>query len=123
MTTNREGMFSLTITPGLVGYWEMLPQLKITELFDASQGSLTSFEVQKLSPMDIIQYQAMKFTEPPLFYLLIGVGLILVVVVLQKTGVLDSFRGLSDEDYEDEEEEEESEQKNGVTAYKRRSAR
>jgi len=124
VTTNREGMFSLTITPEVVGSWDMLPQLKVSELFDASQGSLNSFEVQKLTPIDIVAYQAMKFTEPPLLYVLIGVGVILVVVVLQKTGVIDRIRGLSDEDYDDEEEEEEPEQKNGgATAYKRRSAR
>jgi len=123
VTTNREGMFSLTITPEVVGSWDMLPQLMVSELFDASQGSLNSFEVQKLTPIDIVAYQAMKFTEPPLLYVLIGVGVILVVV-LQKTGALDRIRGLSDEDYDDEEEEEEPEQKNGgATAYKRRSAR
>jgi len=68
----------------------------------------------------------MKFTEPPLMYVLIGVGVVLVVVVLQKTGILDRIRGGSDEDYDEEEEDEEEkpEQKNGgATAYKRRSAR
>jgi len=123
VTTNQEGGFSLTITPEVVGSWEMLPQLQVSELFDASQGSLTSFEVQKLTPVDIVTYQAMKFTEPPLLYVVIGVGVILGVVVLQKTGILDRIRGMSEEDYDDEEEEEEPEQKNGATAYKRRSAR
>lgn len=124
VTTGREGRYSVTITPDILGYWDMLPQLKVSELFDASQGSMTTFEVVKLTPVDIIQYQAMKFTEPPLLYVLIGAGVILVVFVLQKTGILDSVRGLSDEDYEEYEEEEDSEQtKGGATAYKRRSAR
>lgn len=125
-TTDREGRFSISITPEVLGYWDMLPQLKVSELFDTSQGSIVSFEVLKLTPVDIITHQAMKFTEPPLMYVLIGVGVILTVVVLQKTGLLDRIKGMSDEDdYDDEEEGEDiPEQANGgATAYKRRSAR
>jgi len=123
VTTNRDGAFSFTITPDVLGYWDMLPQLKVSELYDASQGAMSSFEVVKLTPVDIITYQAMKFTEPPLMYVLIGIGVILLVFVLQKTGVLDRIRGLSEDDYEDEEEEPDEQQNGGATAYKRRSAR
>ena len=55
--------------------------------------------------------------------MLIGIGVILLVFVLQKTGVLDRIRGLSEDDYEDEEEEPDEQQNGGATAYKRRSAR
>ena len=126
VSTDRDGRFSVTIIPDVLGYWDMLPQLKVSELYDASQGSMTTFEVVKLTPVDIITYQAMKFTEPPLMYVLIGVGVVLVVVVLQKTGILDRIRGGSDEDYDEEEEDEEEkpkQKKGGATAYKRRSAR
>jgi hypothetical protein len=123
-TTDRDGRFTVSITPDVLGYWDMLPQLKVSELFDASQGSMNTFEVAKLTPVDIVTYQANKFTEPPLMYVLIGVGVILVAVLLQKTGVLDRIRGSSDDEYEDEDDEDDFEKSNGgATSYKRRSAR
>jgi len=122
VTSSRDGTFSLTITPEVDGTWEMLPQLKISELYDASQGSLINFEVQKLTPIDIIKYQALQFMEPPRLYVLIGLGVILLAVVVQKTGLIDKMRG-NEEDEEEENEEEEETVNGGATAYRRRSNR
>jgi hypothetical protein len=121
VTSSRDGTFSLTITPEVDGAWEMLPQLKISELYDASQGSLINFEVQKLTPIDIVKFQALKFMEPPRLYVLIGLGVILVAVVVQKTGLIDKIRGNEEDEYEDEEDEETV--NGGATAYRRRSER
>ncbi len=123
VTTDRDGKISLTITPKVLGYWDMLPQLKVSELFDASQGEMISFEVLKLTPVDIVKYQALKFTEPPLMYVAIGLGVIALVFVLQKTGVLTRVRGEDDEEEVEDEEKPTSGSNGGATAYKRRSAR
>ncbi len=117
-TTDRNGAFSITITPEVLGTWDMLPQLKVSELYDASQGSMQSFTVEKLSPVDIVKYQALKFTEPPLLYAAIGLGVVLVVVIIQKTGIIDKIRNR-----EGSEEEDEQEEAGTVTSYKRRSDR
>ena len=121
VTSGRDGTFSLTITPEVDGVWEMLPQLKISELYDTSQGDLISFQVQKLTTIDVIQYQALKFLEPPLMYVLIGIVVILVAIIVQKTGLIDKIRGIEDEEEFDEEEAEE--ENGGATAYRRRSER
>lgn len=121
VTSNRDGAFSLTITPEVVGQWDMLPQLKVSELFDASQGELVTFEVRKLSPVDIVQAQAMKLVEPPLLYVLVGLVVAIVAVVVQKTGLINKIRGIEEEEYD--EEEEEVEEETGATAYRRRSDR
>jgi hypothetical protein len=117
-TTDRNGAFSITITPEVLGTWDMLPQLKVSELYDASQGSMQSFTVEKLSPVDIVKYQALKFTEPPLVYVAIGLGVVVIVAVLQKTGLIDKLRNR-----EGSEEEDEQEEAGTVTSYKRRSDR
>jgi len=120
VTSSRDGTFSLTITPEVDGSWDMLPQLKVSELYDASQGAMISFDVQKLTVIDIVQFQALKFMEPPRLYILIGLGVILVAVVVQKTGLIDKIRGIDEDEYEEEEEEPEN---GGATAYRRRSER
>ena len=123
VASDRNGLFSVSIVPEVVGNWDMLPQLKVTELYDASQGDMITFEVQNLTPVDIIIYQAMKFLEPPLMYIPIGLVVVLIAVIIQKTGLIDRIRGYEEDDeyeYEDEDEEEES---NGATSYRRRSER
>ena len=122
VTSDREGKFSLTITPEVLGYWDMLPQLRVSELFDTSQGEMITFEVAKLTPVDIVTYQAIKFTEPPLMYVAIGIGVVVLVILLQRFGVLDKLRRV-DEDDPEEDEEDESEKPSGAISYKRRSAR
>ncbi len=118
VTSNRNGEFTTTITPEILGTWDMLPQLKVSELYAVSQGSMQSFTVEKLSPVDIAKYQALKFTEPPLLYVAIGLGVIVIVAVLQKTGLIDKIRNRKPSEEEDEQEE-----AGTVTSYKRRSER
>jgi hypothetical protein len=120
VSTGREGGFSLTITPEVIGTWDMLPQLKVSELYDASQGSLISFEVENLTPVDIIVYKAMAFTTPPLMYVPIGLTAALVAVLLMRTGFVK--KRLNKED-EEEEAASEEETLKGATGYKRRSSR
>lgn len=121
VTSGRDGTFRLTITPEIDGVWDMLPQLKVSELYDASQGSLLNFEVQKLTTIDVVRYQALKFLEPPLMYVLVGLFVVLIAVIVQRTGLIDKIRGLEEEF--DEEEEETEEENGGATAYRRRSDR
>ncbi|MCJ7732225.1 Ig-like domain-containing protein, partial [Candidatus Bathyarchaeota archaeon] len=120
VTTGREGGFSLTITPEVIGTWDMLPQLKVSELYDASQGFLISFEVVNLTPVDIIVYKAMAFTTPPLMYVPIGLAAALVAVLLMRTDFVK--KRLNKED-EEEEAASEEETPKGATGYKRRSSR
>jgi hypothetical protein len=120
VTTGRNGDFSLTIIPEFVGYWDVLPQIKVTELFDASQGSLITFEVQNLTPVDIVMYRAFTFTQPPLLYVPIGLGTVLT------GGLFIKFRSRKKRHDIEESKEKKSEiddRPKGVTAYRRRSAR
>ena len=123
VASDRNGLFSVSIVPEVVGYWDMLPQLKVTELYDASQGDMITFEVQNLTPVDIIIYQAMKFLEPPLMYIPIGLVVVLIAVIIQKTGLIDRIRGYEEDDEYEDEDEDEEEESNGATSYRRRSER
>ena len=122
VSSGRDGTFSFSITPEVDGAWDMLPQIKVSELYDASQGSLINFDVQKLTTIDVVRYQALKFLEPPLMYVLVGLVVILVAVVVQRTGLIDKIRGNEEDEY-DEDEEETEEENGGATAYRRRSDR
>jgi hypothetical protein len=117
-SSNRHGEFSITIVPEVVGYWDMLPQLKVTELFIAPQPSMVSFEVVKQTPIDIVKYKAMEFMNPPLMYVPIGLGTVTVAGLIMRTGILQRRSGK-----EEKEAEIKPEVKEGATTYKRRSSR
>ena len=123
LTTNRDGGFSTTITPMEVGSWDMLPQLKVSELYDTSQGSLLSFNVENLTPLDIVVFKAMAFTEPPLLYVPIALGTALIGWSLTKVGFIKKRLGWDEDEDEYEEESDKVETLRGATSYKRRSAR
>ena len=116
VTTRREGSFSLTITPEVEGLWDILPQLKVSELYDTTQGQLDTFEVHKLTFVDVAVYKATQFTKPPLMLVPIGLGSVLTIGLVMRSGILK--RGKEEPEIEIEEENPE-----GLTSYKRRSAR
>jgi hypothetical protein len=118
--TGRNGDFTLTITPEVKGYWDALPQLKVSELFEASQGSLITFEVQNLTPVDIVIHKAIEFTQPPLLYVPIGLGTALTGGLFIKYR---SKKKRHDLEEPTDEKSDMDEKPNGVTAYRRRSAR
>ena len=120
-TTGRDGMFKLSVTPEVIGLWDMLPQLQVSELYDTSQGALISFEVSELTIVDMIVYRAMTFTTPPLMYVPIGLVTAVVGWFLMKTDFVKSRLNKEKEDEEEEPAEDESPK--GATGYKRRSAR
>jgi len=117
VTTGREGAFSLTITPEVEGLWDVLPQLKVSELYDASQTQLVTFEVDKLTIIDTIMYKATEFTKPPLMFVPIGLSTVLV------GGLVYKAKHAKEQSEEDEQEIPEEEKTEGLTSYKRRSSR
>jgi hypothetical protein len=125
-TTRRDGTYSITVVPEAVGRWELLPQLRASDLFKASQGSLVQFEVVSLSIVDIVRMQLIAFTEPPLLYAPIG-GFTFVLAILElRTGFIrNRIRngGEPEEEEIDIESEINEQEKVGTTTYKRRSAR
>jgi hypothetical protein len=126
-TTGRDGTYSIIIEPETVGRWELLAQLKSSDLFQASQGSLVQFDVVSLSPIDIVRMKVLAFTEPPLLYAPIG-GFTFVLAIMEfRTGFIRNRFKNGEEEPEEEELELETEiddqEKVGTTTYKRRSAR
>jgi hypothetical protein len=126
-TTRGDGSYSIVIEPETVGRWELLPQLKASDLFKASQGSLVQFEVVNLSPVDIVRMKVLAFTEPPLLYAPIG-GFTFVLAILEfRTGFIRKRFRNGDEEPEDEDLELDTDiddqESVGSTTYKRRSAR
>jgi hypothetical protein len=117
-STNRHGEYSLTITPEVIGYWDMLPQLKVTELYIAPEPSMVSFEILKQTPVDLIKFKAMEFMNPPLVYAPIGLGVLTAVGLVMRTGIIKRRNGKVEEEVEVT-----TEVKEGATTYKRRSSR
>jgi hypothetical protein len=125
--TERDGTYSFMVEPEVVGKWELLPQLRTSDLFEASQGSLVQFEVVSLSPVDIVRMKALAFTEPPLLYAPIG-GFALVLALLEfRTGFIRNRFRNSDEKIEEDEldldTDIEDQNRSGTTTYRRRSTR
>ena len=116
--TARDGSFSLTITPKEVGSWEMLPQIKTTELFDASQGELLSFEVKDLTLYDVAMYKANELTKPPVIYILIVIFIAILGSLLMRTEYVKERLNKKQEEKESPEEID-----GELTGYKRRSSR
>jgi len=83
--TRRDGQFSFSITPETTGTWEMLPTLVVSELYDTSQGELTTFEVAKLNPLEVAMYKVIQLKESPLAYGVVGGGVAIAAgLVLRK---------------------------------------
>jgi hypothetical protein len=126
-TTRGDGSYRIVIEPETVGNWELLPQLKISDLFEASQGSLIQFEIVNLSPIDIVRMKVLEFTEPPLLYAPIGGFTFVLAVIEFRTGfVRKRFKNSDEEPEEDEDRldtETDDQEKVGTTKYKRRSTR
>ncbi len=79
---------------------------------------MMSFNVEKLTPVDIVVFKAMEFTAPPLMYLPIGLGTALVGGIVMRTDFMKKRLG-----NEKKEEFSEDEPPKGATGYKRRSER
>jgi hypothetical protein len=120
VTTNTLGEFSTVIVPETLGEWQLLPQVKETELLAPTQGELITFNVEKLSIVDTIYLFLMTLISPPWVYGLVAIILIIIVIIELRTSIIRrTIRKLRGK----EEEDEEAEVADTATSYRRRGSR
>jgi hypothetical protein len=117
-TTDSNGEFVATFIPEEDGEWQLLVEVRETNLLAPTQGDLVSFIVEKPSIVDILYLRAMILISPPWVYGLAGIVLVGIAGIELRTGFIRRIIRRESED-----EDEDVDERDSATSYRKRSNR